>query len=77
MTKQQRQDYIETFDTVHGRRVLEDMKKLAHFNASFIPKGQDGHIDPYEFLREEGKRAVIVHIERILNSDPWKETLNA
>jgi hypothetical protein len=73
VNKQQHQDHVETFSTVHGKRVLEELKKLAHFNVAYVPKGSDGHIDIYEMCREEGKRAVIVHIERILNTDVWKE----
>ena len=46
---------------------------LAHYNAAFVPKGLDGHVDVYELCREEGKRSVIVHIERMLNKNPWKE----
>ena len=73
MTKQQRQDYIETFDTVHGKRVLENLKALAHFNIGYVKRDRNDCVDIYDMCREEGKRAMIVQIERILNSDPWKE----
>lgn len=73
MTKQQRQDYMETFETVHGKRVLEDMRRKAHVKAGKPVTGQDGHIDVYELCRRDGQRSVILDIERILNSDPWKE----
>jgi hypothetical protein len=43
------------------------MKKLAGFNNSVVPVDNHGRIDPYEVMRNEGKRAVIVHIEKQLN----------
>ena len=73
MSDQLTQDYKETFGSVHGRWVLDNLKMLSHFNTAFVPKGNDGHVDAFEMCREEGKRSVIVHIERMLNKDPWKE----
>ena len=73
MSDQLTQDYKETFNSVHGKRVLDNLMSLAHYNVAFVPKGLDGHVDAYEMCREEGKRSVIVHIERMLNKNPWKE----
>lgn len=71
-------DYHQTFDTPAGKNVLSHMKKLAHYNMAYFPHTKilvDGQVeagvtDIYEVCREEGKRAVIVHIERWLNKDP-------
>ena len=46
---------------------MEDLKKLARMNKSVVPVDNQGRIDPYEVMRNEGKRAVIVHIEEQLN----------
>jgi hypothetical protein len=32
-----------------------------------VPQDSQGRIDPYEVMRNEGKRAVIVHIENQVN----------
>jgi hypothetical protein len=71
--KQRIIDYNEVFGTPNGKRVLAHLKKLAHYNVAFVPRGNDGHLDPYEMCREEGKRAVIVHIEMIMNKDPYEK----
>jgi len=65
-------DYHEVFDTPGGKNVLNHLKKLAHFNSAFVPRAE-GRIDPYEMCREEGKRAVIVHIEMMLKKDPQEQ----
>jgi hypothetical protein len=63
-------DYAETFDSEAGKRVLNDMKRRAHYNVAYFPTAPDGHTDIYEVCREEGKRAVIVGIEVMLNTEP-------
>lgn len=65
-------DYQTVFCTPEGKRVLEHLKKLAHYNMAFVPRAR-GQVDPYEMCREEGKRAVIVHIETMLNKDPTEK----
>jgi hypothetical protein len=39
---------------------------LSGFNSSVVPVDSQGRIDPYEVMRNEGKRAVIIHIEKQL-----------
>lgn len=62
-------DYKQAFGTEHGKKVIEDLKILARFNHALIPLGNDGHIDPYEVVRREGMRSVIIHIETMINKD--------
>lgn len=69
---QQTIDYQEAFGTPGGKRILENLKRLSHYNTAYVPRGVDGYIDSHEMCREEGKRAVIVHIEMILKRDPNK-----
>jgi len=54
------------FQTQNGELVLKELKKLASFNSTTVPVDSQGRIDPYEVMRNEGKRAVIVHIEKQL-----------
>jgi hypothetical protein len=76
MNKQLVKDYKETFGSAFGKRVLENLKKCGHFNSGYVPKGTNGHTDIYELCREEGKRAMIIHIERHLNADLWQGETN-
>jgi hypothetical protein len=72
LTNEERQVYIdfrEAFGSVHGLRVLENLKKTFHFYESPKPKGMDGHTDVYEVMRCEGKRAVITYILKKINTD--------
>ena len=62
-------DYKYVFTSPEGQRVLEDLKRAMSFNSALIPMGVDNHIDVYEVMRNEGKRAVIIYIERKLNID--------
>ena len=63
-------DYGLTFDTVHGKRCLANMEKLAQFNKAVSPPvGDDGHTDIYRVMHNEGKRCVIAHIHKMLNKD--------
>lgn len=57
-------DYLETFTSPHGQRVLEDLRKLSRFDYSVVPTGNDGHVDALDVMRNEGMRAVVIHILR-------------
>lgn len=64
-------DYCQTFETVHGKRVLAHMKKLAQYNTSVSPPvGNDGHTDVFRVMHQRGQRCVITSIERMLNKNP-------
>jgi hypothetical protein len=72
LTNEERQVYIdfkEAFGSIHGQRVLENLKKTFYFYESPKPKGVDGHTDIYEVMRCEGKRAVINYILKKVNAD--------
>lgn len=62
--EQLKMDYLETFTSPAGKRVLADLRRLSHFDLSIIPTGNDGHIDVYNVMRNEGMRAVLIHILR-------------
>jgi len=63
-------DY-QWFTTPGGKRILEHLKKLAHYNTSIAPPvGKDGHTDPYRIVHKEGQRTVITTIEMWVNKDP-------
>jgi hypothetical protein len=46
------------------------MKACACFNIAKVPIDNLGRIDPYEAMRQEGIRSVIINIEMMLNKDP-------
>ena len=63
-------DYKNAFETEGGKRVLADLKILSKFDFAVSPIDNQGRIDPYMVLRNEGKRAVIIHIERKIKDNP-------
>jgi hypothetical protein len=72
MTDEERQliiDYKETFDNDRGKRVLADLRRIFQFDLSVVPRGDDGHIDIYEVMRNEGRRSVIIHILKKTEKD--------
>lgn len=66
-------DYLEVFTSPHGKRVLVDLRRLSHFDFSVIPTGNDGHTDTYDVMRNEGMRAVVIHILRKIEPEPKEE----
>ena len=73
MNKQLVKDYKETFGSAFGKRVLDNLKALAHYDGFFWPRSEkNGHTDIYDVCREAGKRAMISHIERQVNTDLWQ-----
>lgn len=66
-------DYLETFTSSHGQRVLDDLRRLSGFDFSIIPTGNDGHTDVYDVMRNEGMRAVVIHILRKIDTKSKEE----
>ena len=63
-------DYLNTFESEHGKRVLKDLKRQAGYNAvKRPPMDSTGKIDPLAMAREEAQRSVIVYIEDKLTKD--------
>jgi len=61
--EQLQRDYKAVFGTEAGKRVLEDLKRWCHVLwPSFTG-------DPYETVFNEGKRAVYLHIQSMLELD--------
>lgn len=71
--KQLIHDYRETFGSESGKRVFEHLKQCAKFNVAYLPKDNQGRTDIYEMMRQNGKRAVITHIELMLTKDPYEK----
>ena len=57
--KQQKIDYLVTFNSKEGERVLADLTSAYYHRSSFSK-------DPYETAFKEGQRAVIVRILNLL-----------
>ena len=57
--KQQKIDYLVTFSSKEGERVLADLESAYYHRSSFSK-------DPYETAFKEGQRAVIVRILNLL-----------
>ena len=60
--KQQKIDYLTTFTTPEGERVLADLTSAYYHRSSFSK-------DPYQTAFKEGQRAVIVRILNLLKED--------
>ena len=60
--KHQKIDYLTTFTTPEGERVLADLTSAYYHRSSFSK-------DPYETAFKEGQRAVIVRILNLLKED--------
>lgn len=72
-----RQHYKNTFDTVSGRIVLEDLMKFGHVNNITFRPG-----DPHETSFNEGMRRVALHIlaysqADLINQPNQQEETNA
>ncbi len=69
--KQRIRDFIDTFSSESGKRVLAHLKKFTQFDISAIPTDSMGRIDISAVMRNEGKRSVIIHIKTILAKNPY------
>jgi hypothetical protein len=75
-------DYHNAFCSEGGKRVLANLKSVAHYNGAYFPHAfvapnVVGPTDIYEVCREEGKRAMIVHIEAKLRKEPPMKGIEA
>lgn len=65
MTDEEKQliiSYKETFGSEHGRRVLENLKKLAGYGSVIWKRDSLGRIDPNDVIMRAAKRTVVEHI---------------
>lgn len=69
-------DYKFAFGSPDGKRVLEDLKRLANYDLVLVPLDNNGRIDSHQVMRNEGNREVVVHILRKIkvNLDKPKQT---
>lgn len=65
-------DYKYTFGSPDGKRVLEDLKRLANYDLVLVPLDNNGRIDSHQVMRNEGNREVVVHILRKIKTDLGK-----
>ena len=70
--KQLIMDY-QMFKAPGGERVLSELKEFTRFNTSVIPLDNNGRVDIYMVMRNEGQRSLIYHIERMLDKKPGEE----
>ncbi len=63
-------DYKSTFNTEHGQRVLERMKRKAKFHTGNKPKLADGNIAVNELIWLAAQRSVIIDIINTMNKEP-------
>jgi hypothetical protein len=59
--------FQSVFAKPDGMIVLKELKKLAQSDKVIVPLDNQGRIDPLEVMRNEGKRAMIMHIEKQIN----------
>ena len=62
--KQLRIDYNETFNSEHGKKVLENLKKITSYDIVIWKRDTLGRIDPYDVTIRAAKRTVVNHIIR-------------
>ena len=73
MNSEQKQlliDYKMAFNTEGGKRIIKDLMNISNFNVSVIPRDGTGKIDPFDVVRREGQRSVIIHIIRQMEKVP-------
>lgn len=58
-----RTDYVQTFNTPHGEKVLEDLAKFCRAHETTF------HTDPRVHAALEGRREVFLRIQQHLNLD--------
>ena len=63
--KQKKEDYLATFSTDAGKRVLKDLEHVCFINRSTFPKSADA----LSLALHEGMRFVAVHIKNMMDFD--------
>ncbi len=63
------QAYQRLFSTDLGQLVLEDLTKFAHGGETCIKTRDDGSICPYQTMRANGRREVLLRIEKLIDLD--------
>ena len=59
-------DFADTFGSVQGQRVWDNLCKLSQYKIVRIPKDSLGRIDHSAVLVDVGTRKVMLHIENML-----------
>ena len=64
-TKALKDDYVATFSSEYGQRVLADLRKRGFFNKTLYMPG----IDAIGLALREGQRIVVIHIDNMMSLD--------
>lgn len=67
-----RKDYFQTFETPHGKRVLDDLRKLSGLMSNVINKDSQGRLDPWMENRKLGRKDILIHIYTKLKQKPYE-----
>lgn len=71
--KQLVMDFQNTFTSEGGKRVLADLRKKSTYDVSSISTDKSRPIDVNRLIYDEGQRAVIIYIFRMLGMKLDKE----
>jgi len=71
--EQLKKDYQGTFGTVEGKRVLEDLVRRSGIRRGAVSADKTQPIDPYRVVYEEGRRAVVLHIQLMVEKVAYEE----
>ena len=66
-------DYKETFESPHGKRVLEDLRRKTTYDKSSVSFNRTNPIDINRLVYDEGQRAMLVYILRMLSTNLMDE----
>lgn len=62
--EQLKRDYLATFSTPEGKRVLTHLEHICFIHKTTFVKG-----DEFSTIRNEGTRFIVVHIQNMMNMD--------
>ena len=61
--KERKQMYLTVFDSAEGKKVLEDLSRLAFINRTTFNE------NPQKMAFHEGQRSIILHIQSMMKID--------
>jgi hypothetical protein len=66
-------DFKTTFGSESGKRVLAKLRNMSTYDRSSISADKTKKIDIDRLVYDEGQRAVIIYIQKMLGKDPYEE----
>jgi len=64
-------DYMQTFESPHGQRVLADLKKRSNILLALTPLDKNGRLDSHMMAYQNGRKSNVMHIYSQLRKDPY------